>query len=162
MIKTAYKFVNHARLFFKDLEYDFSTLDLTEEEMAYYKSQKIEPRVKKILFGDMKDVFCSALVTNLHFNTNIQSYLKEKEGHFGWGYLGERPLNFAMNILYHFTDGKEEFAREHAEAFTRHFLMNLNTYHDEMISARKILRWIEDKKYEIYKNENFFGVLYVK
>jgi len=76
--------------------------------------------------------------------TNISHKLKASDD-FEWGYGGAGPSDFAINILFHFTNGDEAFSRKHYMEFRDEFVAQLpragGTIHKE-----SILEFIEKKK----------------
>ncbi|MBT4789965.1 MAG: hypothetical protein HON90_00215 [Halobacteriovoraceae bacterium] len=77
-----------------------------------------------------------------------QANIFHKWGHaqfFTWGYNGNGPTDFAMNILDHFTKGDREFVRNWSLDFVMEVTSKI-TKNEGIIKAEFILDWIESKK----------------
>ena len=83
-------------------------------------------------------------------NTNVPYVFKDADWML-WGYSGGGPQDFAINILYHFTGGDEEFARLYALDFVVEVISMLP--HDKCgtLKARTILNWILPRKEGLIK-----------
>ena len=68
--------------------------------------------------------------------TNIRQRIRTSQD-FEWGYGGQGPSDFALNILLHFTNGNEAFARKNYGDFVTKFVATLprpgGTIHKESI-----------------------------
>ena len=75
--------------------------------------------------------------------TNIRQRIRTSQD-FEWGYSGQGPTDFAFNILLHFTNGDEAFARKNYCDFLTKFVVTLprpgGTIHKE-----SILEFIQSK-----------------
>lgn len=103
------------------------------------------PTLRKLKFGEIDHVFCSAKVTNYCLNTNIKSYIEGTE-EMMWGYKGTGPYNFAINVLYHFNKGDVAFAKQHAPDFMVDMLTCISRDKSWFITKELIQDWIQEKK----------------
>lgn len=63
-----------------------------------------------------------------------------------WGYMGDSTMDFSINILYHFTGGDEDFARNYAHDFLEEVVSMLPEDTCGVLKARSILNWILPRK----------------
>lgn len=81
--------------------------------------------------------------------TNIQHKLGTSEG-LSWGYSGEGPKDFALNILFHFSGGDSDFAKKFGCDFCSEVVSRLSQK-SGVLPASLILSWVEPRlKGKIY------------
>ncbi len=64
---------------------------------------------------------------------------------FNWGFMGTGPLDFADNILFHFTKGNREFSRKHRGEFVRDILAPLPMDQAARTPEAEVSTWIEER-----------------
>jgi hypothetical protein len=113
------------------------------------------PELRKLKLNgkhQVSDVLCSGKVEDLRFSTNITAYLGYNND-MTWGYNGTGPHNFALNILYYFSDGDKPFAYNNAYKFINDILKKLTHRQDGRIKYEVIIAWIKAAKLEQEKKE---------
>ncbi len=78
-------------------------------------------------------------------NTNVPRAFKYAKWML-WGYIGNSPMDFAINILHHFTSGNEEFARAYAHDFMVEVISMLPEDTCGVLKAQTIINWILPRK----------------
>lgn len=63
-----------------------------------------------------------------------------------WGYKGTGAHDLAINVLYHFSDGDEKFAREYAHWFLLDVVCKLPEGTPMRINADFLIKWVADKR----------------
>ena len=117
---------------------------IDKDSYDYYL--KTHPELKKQKLEDeLRDVVCIGAATNPWISTNIDTYLGCFE-QMNWGYLGTGPMTLSKNILYLFTGGNKDFAKNNFIEFTRDFLMEKKQTEDLRIKKELIFKWIKEKQ----------------
>ncbi|MBD65434.1 MAG: hypothetical protein CME62_09520 [Halobacteriovoraceae bacterium] len=103
------------------------------------------PELTKLLIGeDDQDVICNRNIDDPRFNTNIDKFIGFID-EMNWGDSGAGPWLLALNILYTYTNGDEEFSHKYVVEFRGDFLEK-NFKESTRISAGEINKWIENKR----------------
>lgn len=66
-----------------------------------------------------------------------------------WGYCGTGAHDLAINVLYHFSDGDEKFAREYARWFLLDVVCKLPQSTPMQINGEFLIKWVEDKRNQL-------------
>lgn len=107
--------------------------------------------LKKLKIGEQQDVYLSASIRDMRFNTNIKAHIG-KYDEMSWGFCGTGPYTLALNILYTFT-GDEQFSRTHACEFRSEFLEQIDSQKSYWMPSAMITDWISQK----IKGEEIYG-----
>ncbi len=132
---------DRVREFFTASDY-LSNQDAAFLERFYARKN---PLLRKLNLGEIDDVYCSARVRDVRFNTNIRPFITYLD-EMSWGFIGTGPHTLATNILYLFTDGDSVFAKEHAARFREDFLDVMQTNRSYLIHKELTLEWIANKQ----------------
>ena len=63
-----------------------------------------------------------------------------------WGYKGTGAHDLAINVLYHFGDGDEKFAREYARWFLLDVVCKLPQDKPLLIDGDFLIKWVSEKR----------------
>lgn len=66
-------------------------------------------------------------------------------GFVNWGYLGTGPHDLALNVLYHYSDQNEEFARGFAGHFVEEVVSKLEMNVAMRIDGGFISKWVSER-----------------
>lgn len=95
-------------------------------EMIFSDGELI--KLPRLLSKDeLGDVLAVRRGNSLERYTNIKWVYGDKHPNadFEWGYSGQGPYDFAINILMHFTGHDTEFSEKHAVEFREKFVRTL-------------------------------------
>ncbi len=63
-----------------------------------------------------------------------------------WDYTGTGPHDLAINVLYHYSDGDEKFAREYARWFVLDVVAKLPQDKALRIKSDFLIKWLAEKR----------------
>lgn len=97
--------------------------------------------------NELEDVIAVRQGNSLERYTNIKWVHGDwhPDAGFEWGYSGQGPYDFAVNILMHFTEHDAKFSEKYAIEFREKFLRTLPRKGGR-IKKEDILKFIADKK----------------
>lgn len=62
-----------------------------------------------------------------------------------WGYAGTGPHDLALNVLFHFSDQNEEFARAFAGGFVEDVVQHLEQSVPQRIDGAFLTNWVNER-----------------
>jgi len=78
--------------------------------------------------------------------SNVPRRFRVADTFAAWGYTGTGAHDLAVNVLYHYSDGDEKFARENTGAFLLDVVAKLPQDKAMRINGDFLIQWVAEKK----------------